>query len=62
MNLFQGDTTTIEALVNHQQGKRLLRLRFRQNDGPAPAAIVVNTLDASGRAQSAPMVQQGKEE
>lgn len=47
MNMFQGDTAAIEALVNDQQCKRLLRLRFPKNDGPAQATMLANTLIAS---------------
>ena len=49
MNLFQGDTAAIVALASDQQYKRLLRLRFPKNDGPARAVMLANTLTASER-------------
>jgi type VI secretion system secreted protein VgrG len=46
MNLNDGNHPTVAELASERQGKRLLRMRFPQNDGPA-AVMLANTLVAN---------------
>lgn len=46
MNQFQGDTAALRAFASARQDTRLLRLRFPNNDAPAGALLLANTLDA----------------
>ncbi|MDQ2821895.1 MAG: contractile injection system protein, VgrG/Pvc8 family [Pseudomonadota bacterium] len=46
MNQFLGDTAALRAFANARQDTRLLRLRFPNNDAPAGALLLANTLDA----------------